>query len=67
MIRKTSLLRKIEPMMRRSSFTKKNHHPEALQARRSNVRSGDNVSGIRNCLQIRYSERSPLYDVINPA
>jgi hypothetical protein len=46
---------------------KRNKDAEALQAKRSHSIPGDYVVGIRNCLQIQYSERSPLYDVINPA
>jgi hypothetical protein len=45
---------------------KRNKDAEALQAKRSHSIPGDYDCGIRNCLQIRTSERSPLYDVINP-
>ena len=73
MIRKTSLLRKINPMMRRSSFTKKiiyNLHALQVLPRKKHKRRND--LEIMNwipqiALQIQNSDRSPLYDVRNPA
>jgi hypothetical protein len=73
MIRKTSLLRKINPMMRRSSFTKKIiYNSRALQVLANKKRERRNDLEIMNwipqiALQIQNSDRSPLYDVRNPA
>jgi hypothetical protein len=68
LIRKTSLLRKINPMMRRSSFTNKdiyNPHHLAMSERR-NV--PEIVIGmLRIASRIPNSDQSPLYDVRNPA
>jgi hypothetical protein len=68
LIRKTSLLRKIEPVMRRSSFTNKDAkalHP-SCDARSAHC-PGDSVCDTRIASQVPYPERSPLYDVRNPA
>jgi len=73
MIRKTSLLRKINPMMRRSSFIKKiiyNSHflqvlPCERRERRNDLEIMNRIPQI--ALQIQNSDRSPLYDVRNPA
>jgi hypothetical protein len=73
MIRKTSLLRKINPMMRRSSFTKKiiyNSHilqelPYETHKRRNDLEIMNWAPQIT--LQTQNSDRSPLYDVRNPA
>src|SRR6202000_3073010 len=68
LIRKTSLLRKINPMMRRSSFTNKGHlqlDHLAMNERR-NV-PGDSDCDMRIASQIPNSDQSPLYDVRNPA
>jgi hypothetical protein len=73
MIRKTSLLRKINPMMRRSSFTKKIiYNSHILQVLPCERRERRNDLEIMNwipqiTLQIPNSDRSPLYDVRNPA
>src|ERR1700731_3787323 len=73
LIRKTSLLRKINPMMRRSSFTKKIiFNLRILQALPSKRHDRRNALEIMNwtpqiALQIQNSDRSPLYDVRNPA
>jgi hypothetical protein len=73
LIRKTSLLRKINPMMRRSSFTKKIiYNSRILQALANKRRKRRNDLEIMNlipqiALQIQNSDRSPLYDVRNPA
>jgi hypothetical protein len=67
MIRKTSLLRKIEPTTRRSSFVGKDRNTEAMQAKRSCANPGDYIDRPQIALQILYSDRSPLYDVRNPA
>jgi hypothetical protein len=73
LIRKTSLLRKINPMMRRSSFTKKIIYnlrilqvlPNKRHERRNDLEIVNWIPQI--ALQIQNSDRSPLYDVINPA
>jgi hypothetical protein len=73
LIRKTSLLRKINPMMRRSSFTKKIIYnlrilqvlPSKRHERRNDLEIVNWIPQI--ALQIQNSDRSPLYDVINPA
>ena len=73
LIRKTSLLRKINPMMRRSSFTKKIiYNPHILQVLPCERRERRNDLEIMNwipqiTLQIQNSDQSPLYDVRNPA
>ncbi len=73
LIRKTSLLRKINPMMRRSSFTKKIiYNSHILQVLPCERRERRNDLEIMNwipqiALQIQNSDRSPLYDVRNPA
>src|ERR1700733_14291394 len=73
MIRKTSLLRKINPMMRRSSFTKKIiYNPHILQVLPCERRERRNDLEIMNwipqiTLQTQNSDQSPLYDVRNPA
>jgi hypothetical protein len=68
LIRKTSLLRKINPMMRRSSFTNKEHLqlPHLAMNERRNV-PGDSDWHRRIASQIPNSDQSPLYDVRNPA
>jgi hypothetical protein len=68
LIRKTSLLRKINPMMRRSSFTNKEHLqlPHLEMSERRNV-PGDSDWHQRIASQIPNSDQSPLYDVRNPA
>src|SRR3954467_1621584 len=68
LIRKTSLLRKINPMMRRSSFINKGH----LQLDHLAMSERRNVPEIvigspRIASQIPNSDRSPLYDVRYPA
>jgi hypothetical protein len=73
LIRKTSLLRKINPMMRRSSFTKEVIYnlrilqvlPNKRHERRNDLEIMDWIPQI--ALQIQNSDRSPLYDVRNPA
>jgi len=73
MIRKTSLLRKINPMMRRSSFTKKIiYNSRILQVlpcerpeRRNDLEIMNWIPQIT--LQTQNSDQSPLYDVRNPA
>ena len=73
LIRKTSLLRKINPMMRRSSFTKKIIYnlrilqvlPNKKHERRNDLEIVNWIPQI--ALQIQNSDRSPLYDVRNPA
>jgi hypothetical protein len=73
MIRKTSLLRKINPMMRRSSFTKKIiYNSRILQVLPCERRERRNDLEIMNwipqiTLQTQNSDQSPLYDVRNPA
>src|SRR6201992_4439052 len=73
LIRKTSLLRKINPMMRRSSFTKKIiYNPHVLQKLICRTHRRRNDLEIMNwipqiALQIQNSDRSPLYDVRNHA
>src|ERR1700733_7592609 len=73
MIRKTSLLRKINPIMRRSSFTKKIiYNPHILQVLPCERRERRNDLEIMNwirqiTLQTQNSDQSPLYDVRNPA
>src|ERR1700722_18931577 len=73
MIRKTSLLRKINPMMRRSSFTKKIIYNSCiLQVLPCERRERRNDLEIMNwipqiALQTQNSDQSPLYDVRNPA
>jgi hypothetical protein len=73
MIRKTSLLRKINPMMRRSSFTKKIiHNSRILQVLPCERHERRNDLEIMNwipqiTLQTQNSDQSPLYDVRNPA
>ena len=74
LIRKTSLLRKINPMMRRSSFTKKDiykpDHPSHLSMscdERAPKCPGDYDCDARIASQIPNSDQSPLYDVRNPA
>src|ERR1700678_4779151 len=73
LIRKTSLLRKINPMMRRSSFTKKIiHNSRILQVLPCERRERRNDLEIMNwipqiALQTQNSDQSPLYDVRNPA
>src|SRR5882757_8066499 len=68
LIRKTSLLRKINPMMRRSSFTNKEHLqlPHLAMNERRNV-PGDSDWYPQIASQIPNSDQSPLYDVRNPA
>jgi hypothetical protein len=68
LIRKTSLLRKINPMMRRSSFTNKEHLqlPHLAMNERRNV-PGDSDWSLQIASQIPNSDQSPLYDVRNPA
>ena len=68
LIRKTSLLRKINPMMRRSSFTNKEHLqlPHLAMNERRNV-PGDSDCEPRIASQIPNSDQSPLYDVRNHA
>jgi hypothetical protein len=68
LIRKTSLLRKIEPIARRSSFANKDHSQPAHLA--MNERRNDLEIVIeypRIASQIPNSDRSPLYDVRYPA
>src|SRR5215216_2595167 len=68
LIRKTSLLRKIEPIARRSSFANKDHLQPAHLA--MNERRNDLeivIEHPRIASQIPNSDRSPLYDVRNPA
>ena len=73
MIRKTSLLRKINPMMRRSSFTKKIIYnllilrvlPRKRRKRRNDLEIMNWIPQI--ALQTQNSDQSPLYDVRNPA
>ena len=73
MIRKTSLLRKINPMMRRSSFTKKIIYnllilrvlPRKRRKRRNDLEIMNWAPQIT--LQTQNSDQSPLYDVRNPA
>jgi hypothetical protein len=73
LIRKTSLLRKINPMMRRSSFTKKIiYNSRILQVLPYKRRERRNDLEIMNwipqiTLQTQNSDQSPLYDVRNPA
>ena len=67
LIRKTSLLRKIEPIARRSSFANKDHLQPvhlAMNERRNDL---EIVKGRANCFARSNSDRSPLYDVRNPA
>src|SRR5437667_9264111 len=68
MIRKTSLLRKIEPVMRRSSFTNKDaaHPGPSCDAKALIVPEIVYVMP-RIASQTPYPDRSPLYDVRNPA
>jgi hypothetical protein len=49
MIRKTSLLRKIEPTTRRSSFVGKDRNTEAMQAKRSCANPGDYIAAPADC------------------
>ena len=70
MIRKTSLLRKINPIARRSSFARKIIYNSltSLILRRVSMRERRNDLEIMNwypqiALQIPNSDRSPLYDV----
>src|SRR5947199_8683399 len=66
--RKTSLLRKIEPIARRSSFANKDHLQPAhlsMNERRNDLEIVIELPQI--ALQIPNSDRSPLYDVRNPA
>ncbi len=73
LIRKTSLLRKINPMMRRSSFTNKDIYKQGhLQLDHLAMNERRNVPEIviaipRIASQIPNSDQSPLYDVRNPA
>ena len=68
LIRKTSLLRKINPMMRRSSFTNKGYlQPAHRHDGRAPKYPGDSDWFSANCFADPNSDRSPLYDVINPA
>jgi hypothetical protein len=68
LIRKTSLLRKINPMMRRSSFTNKDIYQPAHPAMRERRNVPEIVIVIGELLsQIPNSDQSPLYDVRNPA
>jgi hypothetical protein len=68
LIRKTSLLRKINPMMRRSSFTNKDIYQPAHLAMRERRNVPEIVIAIGELLsQIPNSDQSPLYDVRNPA
>jgi hypothetical protein len=73
LIRKTSLLRKINPMMRRSSFTKKIiYNSHVLQTLISRTHERRNDLEIMNwipqiTLQTQNPDRSPLYDVRNHA
>src|ERR1700686_2826188 len=68
LIRKTSLLRKINPMMRRSSFTNKDiYNSHHLAMMRAPKRPGDSDWHQRIASQIPNSDQSPLYDVRNPA
>src|ERR1700687_4364382 len=66
--RKTSLLRKINPMMRRSSFTNKDIYQPAHLAMNERRNVPEIVIAICELLsQIPNSDQSPLYDVRNPA
>src|ERR1700688_4846755 len=68
LIRKTSLLRKINPMMRRSSFTNKDIYQPAHLAMNERRNVPEIVIVIGELLsQIPNSDQSPLYDVRNPA
>ena len=76
MIRKTSLLHKIGPMMRRSSFTKKIvlqlDHPARGNMTKRRKRPGDYARfsqhhALRHNITIPSSDRSPLHDVRNHA
>src|SRR3984893_14697535 len=68
LIRKTSLLRKINPMMRRSSFTNKDIYQLAHLAMNERRNVPEIVIAICELLsQIPNSDQSPLYDVRNPA
>ena len=76
MIRKTSLLHKIGPMMRRSSFTKKIvlqlDHPARGNMTKRRKRPGDYARFsrphvLRHGFAIPSSDRSPLHDVRNHA
>ena len=67
MIRKTSLLRKINPIARRSSFANNGMQCGSF---RGSVRiqcHGDSDCDPQIALQIPNSDQSPLYDVRNPA
>ena len=68
LIRKTSLLRKIEPIARRSSFANRiiyNPLHLAMNERRNDLEIMNWIPQI--ALRIQNSDRSPLYDVRNPA
>src|SRR5882757_11520924 len=68
LIRKTSLLRKIEPIARRSSFANKDHLQPAhlaMTGRRNDLEIV--IEYRRIASQIPNSDRSPLYDVRNHA
>src|SRR5882724_9641333 len=68
LIRKTSLLRKINPMMRRSSFTNKDIYNPLILSMNERRNVPEIVIGIpRIASQIPNSDRSPLYNVKNPA
>ena len=68
LIRKTSLLRKINPMMRRSSFTNKEHPKPDHLAMNEHQTFQEIVIGIKRITsRDPNSDQSPLYDVRNHA
>src|ERR1700750_621086 len=68
LIRKTSLLRKINPMMRRSSFTNKEHLKPDHLAMNEHQTFQEIVIGIKRITsRDPNSDQSPLYDVRNHA
>jgi hypothetical protein len=68
LIRKTSLLRKINPMMRRSSFTNKEHLKPDHLAMNEHQTFQEIVIGIQRITsRDPNSDQSPLYDVRNHA
>ena len=67
LIRKTSLLRKIEPTARRSSFAEKDRLQPAHLAMNKRRNGPGDIEGPARLLARSNSDRSPLYDVRNPA